>query len=64
MINETDVAMASIFRTSLNWFPPDHYGIAYSEDSMGTPYFDRFALLILADGFESGDTSAWSNTVP
>jgi len=63
VINETDVAMASIFRTSLNWFPPGHYGIAYVEDS-GTPYFDRFALLILADGFESGDTSAWSSTVP
>jgi hypothetical protein len=64
LINETDVTMASIFRTSLNWFPPGHYGIAYIEDSMGTPYFDRFALLFFADDFESGDTSAWSNTVP
>jgi hypothetical protein len=64
VINETDVAMASIFRTNLTWFPPGHYGIAYLENSQGYPYFDSFPLLILLDGFESGDTSAWSQVVP
>lgn len=54
--------MAAVFRTSLNWFAPGNYGIAYIENSQATPYFDL--LWIFADGFESGDASAWFSTVP
>ena len=30
----------------------------------GLTFFDLSAILIFADDFESGDTSAWSSTVP
>jgi hypothetical protein len=42
--------------------------VAWQAPPAGDPDPDvrarRFALLLFADGFESGDTSAWSNTVP
>jgi hypothetical protein len=64
VINETDVAALPVFETTLNFFPPATYGVAYLEESMLYPYFDSFDILPFSDGFESGDTSAWSAQVP
>lgn len=44
--------------------PPHHYGIAYIGGNGDIPYFDRIDASLFSDGFESGDTSAWSATVP
>ena len=66
VVNETDAAVTTIFRTSLTWLPPNHYGVAFVESVSALPYFDRVASPspIFTDGFESGDTAAWSATVP
>jgi len=69
-INEHDGA--SIWPNSVEWLPPlpGHdfaYGTIYlaSEPDPGLiPFFDRMMPLMFEDGFESGDTSAWSQTVP
>ena len=67
-INEIDSATA--YPNRIEWVPPlateswafGGIYIAFQPDD-GTPYFTRVPLLF-ADGFESGDTSAWSVTGP
>ena len=47
--------------------PLGAFGMVYlAGDTAGNviPYFDFIALMPFDDGFEFGDTSAWSNTVP
>jgi len=63
-INEHDAAAGLGYSTSLTWFPPDHYALAYVGDPGNTPYFTLIEIPVFADGFESGATSAWSITVP
>jgi len=47
--------------------PLEAVGMVYLAGSSGAtaiPYFDLVGLLPFGDGFETGDTSGWSNTVP
>ncbi len=47
--------------------PLGAFGMVYlagSSAADSTPYFDVIALMPFDDGFESGDTSAWSNEFP
>jgi hypothetical protein len=47
--------------------PQEALGMVYLAGSSGAtaiPYFDVIGLLPFGDGFETGDTSGWSNTVP
>jgi len=56
----------------VEWLPPlpGHayaYGTIYISgvpDPGRIPYFDRMMPLVFSDDFESGDTTAWSSTVP
>jgi len=50
--------------TNITWLPPHHCGIAYIGGANFTPFFDLFDASFFSDGFESGDTSAWSVVVP
>ncbi len=50
---------------ALNWTPTDLYGVIYVGGTDAIPYFDLVeSVSIFFDGFESGDTSAWSVTAP
>ena len=50
---------------ALNWTPSDRYGVIYVGDADAIPYFDLIEPgAVFLDGFESGNSSAWSNTVP
>ncbi len=50
--------------TNITWMPPDYYGIAYIDGSSRTAYFLLYDYSLFSDGFESGNTSAWSASVP
>lgn len=51
--------------TNITWLPPHHYGIAYLSSGLTPdPFFDLFEAPFFSDGFESGNTSAWSLVVP
>jgi hypothetical protein len=50
---------------AINWTPTDLYGVIYVGGTDAIPYFDLVeSVSIFFDGFESGDTSAWSVTAP
>lgn len=57
----TDVAMTTDGEFVVVW---NSYGSYGSDSSSGSIQGQRFATSIFTDGFESGDTSAWSSTVP
>jgi hypothetical protein len=54
---------ANVF--GVNYFPDDSFGaISGDYDVLLANAINVCTSLIFADGFESGDTTAWSNTVP
>ncbi len=61
-VGDTD-AMESM-PVNVTWLPPHHVGIAYIGGHDIVPYFVRLDISLFSDGFESGDTDAWSSTVP
>jgi hypothetical protein len=65
-VNSIDTGTALPSR--IEWLPPragetSNYGVIYISGD-GVPYFVRMTGGIFVDGFESGDTSAWSAAVP
>ena len=54
----------SASHTTAVGIPAAAHPIMLTEDAFGTPTLYELSALILVDGFETGDTSRWSVTVP
>jgi N-acetylneuraminic acid mutarotase len=54
----------SASHTAASGIPAAAHAIKLTEDAFGAPTLYELSAIIFVDGFESGDTSRWSATVP